>query len=84
MSAYLELLKKFKSNKKMIHAKPAIKRMIDYIEELECEFEELDNIIEYILKYCEDKQIYDKLSNYNDFYYKLAYFKLNKSVRKKQ
>ena len=28
-------------------------------------------IIEAIVKYCEDKQIYDKLSYYKDFYYKL-------------
>lgn len=28
-------------------------------------------IIEAIIKYCEDKQIYDKLGTYRDFYYKL-------------
>ena len=28
-------------------------------------------VIEQVLKYCEDKQIYDKLFNYQDFYYKL-------------
>lgn len=28
-------------------------------------------IIKNIIKYCEDNQIYDKLSNYGDFYYKL-------------
>ena len=29
------------------------------------------SVISNILKYCEDKQIYDKLGNYEDFYYKL-------------
>lgn len=28
-------------------------------------------IIENICRYCENKQIYDKLGNYGDFYYKL-------------
>lgn len=27
--------------------------------------------IKQMLRYCEDKQIYDKLSSYGDFYYKL-------------
>jgi hypothetical protein len=37
----------------------------------------MDNIIiskkvaESICKYCEDKAIFDKLGNYNDFYYKI-------------
>lgn len=29
------------------------------------------SVIDNIIKYCEDKAIYDKLSNYGDFYYKL-------------
>jgi hypothetical protein len=29
------------------------------------------DIIEKVLRYCEDQQIYDKLGNYGDFYYKL-------------
>lgn len=29
-----------------------------------------EEIIRNMVKYCEDKQIYDKLGNYNDFYYK--------------
>ena len=29
------------------------------------------SIIENICKYCEDQAIYDKLSKYGDFYYKL-------------
>ena len=28
-------------------------------------------VIMQVLKYCEDNQIYDKLGNYQDFYYKL-------------
>ena len=28
-------------------------------------------VILQVLKYCEDNQIYDKLGNYQDFYYKL-------------
>lgn len=28
-------------------------------------------IIQQIIKYCEDQAIYDKLGNYRDFYYKL-------------
>ena len=28
-------------------------------------------VIMQVLKYCEDTQIYDKLGNYQDFYYKL-------------
>ena len=28
-------------------------------------------VVEAIIKYCEDKQVYDKLTWYNDFYYKL-------------
>jgi hypothetical protein len=33
------------------------------------------DVIEQILKYCEVNQIYDKLSNYGDFYYKLNQIK---------
>ena len=29
------------------------------------------NVIENIIQYCENKQIYDKLGGYGDFYYKL-------------
>lgn len=29
------------------------------------------DIIENIIRYCEDQQIYDKLGMYGDFYYKL-------------
>lgn len=32
-------------------------------------------IIEQVLKYCEDNQIYDKLGNYKNFYYKLNQIK---------
>lgn len=35
-------------------------------------------IIEAIIKYCEDKQIYDKLGAYKDFYYKLKKLISNK------
>ena len=28
-------------------------------------------VIMQVLKYCQDNQIYDKLGNYQDFYYKL-------------
>lgn len=30
-----------------------------------------ESIVNNILRYCEDKQVYDKLGAYGDFYYKL-------------
>ena len=39
---------------------------------MEKEFIEVPvEIVEAIIKYCEDKQVYDKLTYYKDFYYKL-------------
>ena len=35
------------------------------------ELGKLEPLIKSIVKYCEDQEIYDKLGNYNDFYYKL-------------
>jgi hypothetical protein len=29
------------------------------------------DLVQQVIRYCEDQQIYDKLSNYGDFYYKL-------------
>ena len=33
------------------------------------------DVIDAIIRYCEDKQIYDKLTMYKDFYYKLKSIK---------
>ena len=41
--------------------------MIDIMEKIEIDIEILKNIC----KYVEDKAIYDKLSSYGDFYYKI-------------
>jgi len=41
---------------------------------------ELD-LIRHILRYCEDKAIYDKLGNYGDFYYKLKKLMLSEAVK---
>lgn len=32
--------------------------------------EEIKTILEQVVRYCEDQAIYDKLSKYDDFYYK--------------
>jgi len=37
-----------------------------------------DEVIENVVKYCEDKAIFDKLGNYGDFYYKLKNYLNNK------
>lgn len=38
-------------------------------------------VIMQVLKYCEDNQIYDKLGNYQDFYYKLNQIRREREER---
>jgi len=38
---------------------------------MEKEFILTESIVNNILRFCEDKQVYDKLGAYGDFYYKL-------------
>ena len=38
---------------------------------MEREFILTESIVNGILRFCEDKQVYDKLAAYGDFYYKL-------------
>lgn len=44
---------------------------------MEREFILTESIVDNILRYCEDKQVYDKLGAYGDFYYKLKKAKQN-------
>ena len=39
-----------------------------------------ESILNNIIKYCEDKAIYDKLGQYGDFYYKLKNLKNGKDI----
>ena len=44
----------------------------------------LDSIIQDVIRYCEDKAIYDKLGNYGDFYYKLKRYVQNNNSRTRE
>ncbi len=49
-------------------------------QNMEREFILTESIVQNILRYCEDKQVYDKLGKYGDFYYKLKKATQNENI----
>ncbi len=49
------------------------------VEEIEVSKDNIQDILNNVIKYCEDKDICDKLAAYGDFYYKIKY--INESTK---